>query len=96
MKSYTITVNGVPYDVTVEENNGVEAPVRRTAPTMAAPAPAAPVAPAGAKGAKSVTAGAAGKVLKVDVKAGDSVTRGQQVAVLEVMKMETFLQSRSL
>ena len=89
MKSYTITVNGVPYDVTVEEKNGVEAPVRRTAPTMAAPAPAAPVAPAGAKGAKSVTAGAAGKVLKVDVKAGDSVTRGQQVAVLEVMKMET-------
>ena len=36
MKNYRITVNGVAYDVTVEEMNGVAAPV----------APVAPVAPA--------------------------------------------------
>ena len=40
MKSYTITVNGNVYDVTVEENtNG--APAAAPAPRAAAPAPAA-------------------------------------------------------
>ena len=39
MKSYTITVNGNVYDVTVEENtNG--APAAAPAPRAAAPAPA--------------------------------------------------------
>ncbi len=90
MKSYVITVNGISYDVTVEETGSeMSAPVRRTAPSFTpAAAPAAP-ASSGAKGAKSVTAGAAGKVLKIDVKIGDAVKSGQQVAVLEVMKMET-------
>ena len=93
MKSYTVTVNGVVYDVTVEENtNGAFAPTLSRTPVMnAAPAApkAAPSAGNGAKGSKSVTAGAAGKILKVDVKIGDKVTVGQQVAILEVMKMET-------
>ena len=44
MKSYTITVNGNVYDVTVEENGAVSAPA--AAPRRAAaPAPAAPAAP---------------------------------------------------
>ena len=42
MKSYTITVNGNVYDVTVEENGSVSAPA--AAPRRAA-APAAPAAP---------------------------------------------------
>lgn len=89
MKSYTVTVNGVTYDVTVEENNGA------VAPQMSAPR-RQPVMPAkeatkstGAKGAKAVTAGAAGKILKIEVKVGDTVKVGQSVAMLEVMKMET-------
>ncbi len=41
MKSYTITVNGNVYDVTVEENGSVSAPA--AAPRRAA-APAAPAA----------------------------------------------------
>lgn len=90
LKNYTITVNGVAYDVTVEEN-GTGASSMASMPT--APVknvmPAAPAAPAGPKGGKSVTAGAAGKLLKVEVKVGDKVTKGQSVAVLEVMKMET-------
>ncbi len=87
LKNYTITVNGVAYDVTVEENG--------TGASSMASMPVAPVknvmpaAPAGPKGGKSVTAGAAGKLLKVEVKVGDKVTKGQSVAVLEVMKMET-------
>ena len=44
MKNYTITVNGVAYDVTVEEGGAGSAPVRAAAPAAkpaAAPAPAA-------------------------------------------------------
>ena len=47
MKSYTITVNGTAYEVTVEENGNAAAPVAAAAPKAAAPAPkAAPVAAA--------------------------------------------------
>ena len=48
MKAYTITVNGVAYDVTVEERAAGAAPVASAPVVMAAPvAPApAPVAPA--------------------------------------------------
>ncbi len=84
MKSYTITVNGNVYDVTVEENtNGAPA----AAP---APAPAAkPAAAAGAAGSISITAGAAGKVVDVVAAPGAAVKKGDPVVVLEIMKMET-------
>ena len=63
MKNYTITVNGNVYDVTVEENGAVAAPVARPAAApKAAPAaaPAAPkAAPAGGAGSIEVKAGAA-------------------------------------
>lgn len=90
MKSYTITVNGNVYDVTVEENGSVSAPVaapRRVAAPAAAPA--APAAkPAGA-GSVKIEAGAAGKVFKIESSVGDAVKRGDTLMVLEVMKMET-------
>ena len=90
MKNYTITVNGNVYDVTVEETGStpsVAAP-RRAA---AAPAPAAAAAPKAAAGAGSVKveAGAAGKVFKIEAKAGDAVKKGDTILVLEIMKMET-------
>ena len=61
MKSYTITVNGNVYDVTVEENGAVSAPAaapRRAAAPAAAPA-AKPAAAAGT-GSVKIEAGAAG------------------------------------
>lgn len=92
MKSYTITVNGNVYDVTVEENGAgsapAAAPVRSAAPAAAAPAAPAPAAAGGAGNVK-IEAGAAGKVFSVDKKAGDAVKRGDTILVLEVMKMET-------
>ncbi len=93
MKSYTITVNGNVYDVTVEENGSVSAPAaapRRAAAPVAAPA-AAPkaAAPAGAAGSVKIEAGAAGKVFKIEAAAGTAVKRGDTVLVLEIMKMET-------
>ena len=93
MKSYTITVNGTVYDVTVEENGEVSAPAAAAAPRRAAAAaPAAPAAaPAGAGSAGSVKieAGAAGKVFKLEASVGAAVKKGDTVLILEVMKMET-------
>ena len=85
MKSYTITVNGNVYDVTVEENVGgaaPAAPVRKAAP-VAAPkaAPAAPKA-AGAAGGIKVTAGAAGKVFKIEASVGQKVSKGDVLAYI--------------
>lgn len=102
MKSYTITVNGNVYDVTVEESGSVSAPVaapRRAAAPVAAPAaapaaatpaaaPAPAAKPAGA-GSVKIEAGAAGKVFKIESSVGDAVKRGDTLMVLEVMKMET-------
>ena len=87
MKSYTITVNGNVYDVTVEENGAVSAPA--AAPRRAAaPAAAKPAAAAGA-GSVKIEAGAAGKVFKLEKSVGDAVKKGDSIMVLEIMKMET-------
>ncbi len=66
-----------------------EAP-RPAAPKPAAPKPAAPkpAAPKAAGGGQTITAPIPGKVMAVTVKAGDAVTAGQVVAVIEAMKME--------
>ena len=91
MKSYTITVNGNVYDVTVEENtNGAAAPVARKAAPVAAPkaAPAAAPKAAGAAGGIKVAAGAAGKVFQIPTKVGQAVKKGDAVVIIEAMKME--------
>ena len=92
MKSYTITVYGNVYDVTVEENGSVAAPVaapRRAAAPAAAPAAPKAAAPAGGAGNVKIEAGAAGKVFKGEAQAGQAVKRGDAIVFLEVMKMET-------
>lgn len=93
MKSYTITVNGNVYDVTVEENGAVSAPAaaprRAVAPAAAPAAPKAAAAPAGAAGNVKIEAGAAGKVFKIEATEGTVVKRGDAVLILEIMKMET-------
>lgn len=91
MKSYTITVNGTVYDVTVEENGNVSAPAA-AAPRRAAAAPAAPAAkpaPSAGAGSVKIEAGAAGKVFKIESSVGASVKKGDTILILEIMKMET-------
>ena len=90
MKSYTITVNGNVYDVTVEEN-GSAAPSSNAVPRAAAPAPK-PAAASGnnaSAGNVKIEAGAAGKVFKIESSVGASVKKGDAILVLEIMKMET-------
>lgn len=93
MKSYSITVNGNVYDVTVEETGCVASAPVATAPKAApvaapkaAPA-AAPKASAGA-GSVKVEAGAAGKVFKIAANVGAAVKKGDPVVIIEAMKME--------
>ena len=92
MKTYTITVNGNVYDVTVEEGGAVAAAPVAAAPKAApAAAPkAAPkaAAPAGAQGGVKVNAPMPGKILGVKVAAGQAVKKGDVLVVLEAMKME--------
>ena len=92
MKSYTITVNGTAYEVTVEEtgSGSVSAPAAApVAAPKAAPA-AAPkaAAPAAGAGAVKVTASVPGKVLKIVASAGQAVKAGDNIVILESMKME--------
>lgn len=84
MKNYTITVNGTPYNVTVEEGAG--APV--AAAPVAAPAPAPAAATQGTAGSVKVEAPMPGTILDVKVSVGDSVSSGSVLCILEAMKME--------
>ena len=88
MKNYRITVNGVAYDVAVEEM-GEEAATSAPAPA-AAPKPAAPkAAPAAAgAGAVKINSPMPGNILSVKASAGQAVKKGDVLMILEAMKME--------
>ena len=91
MKSYTITVNGNVYDVTVEEGTGaVSAPAAapKAVPKAAPKAAAAPAPAAAGTGAVKITAPMPGKIVAVKANAGAAVKKGQVILVLEAMKME--------
>ena len=91
MKNFKVTVDGVVYDVTVEETNhagAVSAPAAPVQKPAAKPAAAAPAAPAGAKGGVSVKAPMPGSIMQVNVAVGDTVKKGAVLCVLEAMKME--------
>ena len=89
MKRFNVTVNGATYDVVVEEVGAdSSAPVAPAAP-VAPKAPAAPkAAPAGKAGATVIKAPMQGNLIKINVKPGDAVKKGDVLCVLEAMKME--------
>jgi len=98
---FEVQVGGQSYSVSLTEDQSVggvsAAPA--AAPVAAAPAPAAsapkaaaaPKKPAGGGGKGALKAPMPGVILEVNVKAGDKVTRGQQVAVLDAMKMHNVI-----
>ena len=99
-KNAAVTVNGVNYNVEMENAAPAAAPAPAQAAPAAAPAPAAaataPAAAPKASGAgKDVVSPLPGVVISVDVKVGDAVKRGQKVAVIEAMKMENEILSEN-
>ena len=88
MKNLRITVNGIAYDVQVEELGADAAP----AAVSAAPAPAKSAAPAPKKAAvgagEKVAAPMPGTIVSVNVSDGQAVKKGDVLVVLEAMKME--------
>lgn len=94
-----VTVNGVSYQVELENAMPAapvqSAPAQKAAPQAlvqaAAPAPAPAAKPSGE--GKPVTSPLPGVIIEVSVKEGDTVAAGQKVAVLEAMKMENEIQA---
>jgi len=93
---YIVNLNGMNYEVEVEETEAVitsvaqaaAAPVAAPAPAAApAAAPVAAPAAATADGAK-VVAPMPGTILSVSKNVGDSVASGEVIMILEAMKME--------
>lgn len=105
MNKLRITVDGRPYEVTVEileEATSGPNPPAVTSPaapaalaSVAAPATghSAPVVAGTEKGA--VLSPLAGKVVSVDCKPGQQVEAGAQLLTLEAMKMNTFINAPS-
>ena len=96
MKKLRVTVDGTVCEVTVEVQEEVgqapaAAPAQTPAPAAAptaAPAPA-PV-PAG-HGPGDIRSPMAGKLVSIDVQVGQTLAEGAQVATVEAMKMNTFV-----
>ena len=99
MRNFKVTVNGISYDVSIEEVSGfaaapaapVAAPAPAAAPVQKAePAPAAAPAPAPAAPANGTTVASPfpGTIVRIDVKVGDEVSEGDVICVVEAMKME--------
>ncbi len=88
MKRFNVTVNGVSYDVVVEEVGGEVPAAQAQAPVAAPAAKPAPKAAPSAQGKLSVKAPMPGTILKINASAGQAVKKGDVLCVLEAMKME--------
>ena len=101
MRKFNITVNGVSYEVEVEEiTEGVQTAPRTvvTNPTVQVPVKTTPsqtsnVSKEVPTDATIVDAPMQGNAWKVLVKEGDKVKKGQVLIILEAMKMENEIMS---
>ena len=84
--SYTVVVDGKSYSVQVAEGDA-EITVAPSTAAAATPAAAAPVV-AGGKGSIEINSQTPGNVWKILKAAGDAVNEGEQIMILEAMKME--------
>ena len=82
MKKYKVIANGVEYEVLIELLSDDAAPAAQHAPA------AEPEKPAAAAGDGAIKAPLTGSITTINVKAGDTVKKGQVLMILEAMKME--------
>ena len=98
MNKYQYKVQGVDYDVEIEEVEGNVAKVVvngvrfDVAPVTPAPA-AAPAAPVAAGAGSPIKAPLPGTIIELKVNVGDTVKQGDVVLVLEAMKMQNNIES---
>lgn len=96
----SVSVNGLDYEVDIEGVQSkpkapkiVQQPQSQPVAQMSAPVAARPAAPVAAGSGSAVRSPLPGVILEVNVKVGDTVKAGQQVMVLEAMKMENSIES---
>ena len=80
---YTVTVDGKSYNVTVAEGTGALQSV------VPAAAPSAPASAEPAGEGIAVEAAMPGSVVAIEVEVGDAVNEGDDVLIIEAMKMES-------
>ena len=94
MKRLRITVEGKTYEVTVELPNETAGAAPVASAAVSAPSSSSPVSAASAlapAGPGMIVSPLGGNVVAINVKVGQEVKAGEQVATLEAMKMNTFI-----
>lgn len=94
-----VIVDGKPFQVEIVQNSSkpvadavVSAPVSQPV-AVSKPATVVATAPSGPATGNEIRAPMPGKILKVAVKVGDHVTKGQEVVHLEAMKMRNIIRA---
>ena len=85
MKIYKVKVNGKVYEVEVEAVEETTETIKKTEEVK----DSTPVSGTG----NNILAPIAGKVIDIRVKVGETIRKGQTVAVIEAMKLENEIQS---
>ena len=105
LKKFKITVDGRPYEVTVEDvsespsliipqESDMPQTASVAAPAAAAAAPAAASAASAEAGENDVLSPLGGVVVSIDVSEGQAVNEGDKVVTLEAMKMKTIVAAK--
>jgi len=90
-----VVVDGETFEIWPDEGSKASLPVVLTAPDVSAVSPAvsSEPLPGTADRLKSVPAPIPGVILSISVKVGDTVAFGQELCVLEAMKMKNLIRS---
>ena len=99
IKRLRITINGEPYEVTAEvfDDAGGASPPTQSAALSTVPPPVLSPEPRPlvASGSGMVTSPMSGRLVSYSVKVGDDIAIGDELAIVEAMKMNTYVHAES-